>query len=186
VGPRAETTGINTLDWIIVGIVVLTALGGYKRGVVGTVLSLAGLILGSTVGSRLAPHFLSGGAHSRYTALIGLVGAFIGIAVFQVLTSILAKSIRGGLHFLPPLHLLDSLGGLAIGAVWGLALAWVAGAVVLQVPGHKQWKHDVRHSKIERRLDKIAPPHDLLRVQKRFLAIASQMSTRIEDEVNRP
>jgi hypothetical protein len=160
---------MTNLDWVLIGIVVLTGLGGYKRGLIGTVLSLAGLIVGAIVGARIAPTLLSGGSDSRYTALIGLVGAGIGIAVCQVIAGMVGKTIRGGLHLLPPLHLLDSLGGAAIGAVWGLALVWVASAVALQIPGHAKLRKDVRHSHVVRRLDKIAPPHDLLHVQKQLV-----------------
>ena len=35
---------MTTLDWIIVGFAAFTAFGGYRRGLVGTVLSFAGLV----------------------------------------------------------------------------------------------------------------------------------------------
>jgi uncharacterized membrane protein required for colicin V production len=162
---------VSNLDWILVGFVAITALGGYKRGLIGTVLSLVGLVAGAVVGARMAPHFLS--SHTRYSALVGLVGAFIGIGVFQVVASMVAKLIRGGLHLVPPLHLLDSLGGAAVGAVWGLALVWVAGAVALQIPGQTKIRKDVRRSHLIRRLDTIAPPHDLLNVQKQLVRFAA-------------
>ena len=138
---------MTNLDWVIAAVVVLSALGGYRRGLIRTVFWLVGLIAGAVVGARLAPHFLSAGPHSRYTAAVGLVGAFAGVAVCQLLTALAAKLIRGGLHLLPPLHLLDSLGGLALGGVWGLALCWVVGAVALQIPGHPKMRRDVRQSR---------------------------------------
>jgi len=162
---------MTNLDWILIVFVGITALGGYKRGLIGTVLSLAGLVAGAVVGARVAPHVLS--THTRYSALVGLVGAFIGIGVFQVVASIVGKTIRGGLHLLPPLHLLDSLGGAAVGAVWGLALVWVGGAVALQIPGYTKIRTDVRRSDLIGRLDKIAPPHDLLHVQKQLVRFAA-------------
>jgi hypothetical protein len=123
----------------------------------------------------MAPRFLDAGMHSRYTALVGLGGAIAGIVAFRLLASVLAKTIRGGLHLLPPLHLLDSLGGLVVGAVWGLALAWVVGAVALQVPGHPQVRREVRHSQVLVHLNRVAPPHDILRVQKQLGSIASEL-----------
>ena len=88
------------------------------------------------------------------------------MAAFRLFATFLARTIRGGLRLLPPLHLLDSLGGAVVGAVWGLALAWVAGAVALQVPGHPKISKEVRRSEVLHRLNKVAPPHDILLVQK--------------------
>ncbi|HEY4348871.1 MAG TPA: CvpA family protein [Gaiellaceae bacterium] len=164
---------MTNLDWVLIAFVVLTGLSGYKRGLIVTILSLIGLVVGAIVGARVAPHLLS--SHTRYTALIGLVGSGVGIAVFEVAARIVGRTIRGGLHLLPPLHLLDSLGGAVIGALWGLALVWVASAVALQIPGHAKLRKHVRHSHVVRRLDKIAPPHDLLHVQKQLVRFAAMV-----------
>ena len=134
-------------------------------------------MVGAVVGARLAPHFLQEGTHSRYTGLVGLGGAIAGVAVFQLLAALLAGTIRGGLRFLPPLRLLDSLGGAAVGAVWGLALAWVIGAVALQIPGEPKVRREVRQSNVLQRLDQVAPPHDILLIQKRFVSIESQLGS---------
>ena len=66
---------MTKLDWLIVVLIGFTGFGGYRRGLIGTVLSLAGLVAGAIVGARVGPHFLAGGAHSQYTALAGLGGA---------------------------------------------------------------------------------------------------------------
>jgi uncharacterized membrane protein required for colicin V production len=164
---------VKTLDWIIVGVALAIGLIGYRRGLVGMALSFIGLFLGAIVGARVAPHLLSQGGDSRYTAAIGLAGAAVGIVVFGIVTGVLATIVRGGLRLLPPLHLLDSLGGFVVGALWGLTLMWIGGAIALQIPGHSKLRHDVQQSKVLRKLDKIAPPDSLLRVQKRFVALAS-------------
>ncbi len=123
----------------------------------------------------MAPHFLAAGMHSRYSALVGLGCAVAGIVVFQLAARILAHSIRGGLRLLPPLRLVDSLGGLLVGAVWGLALVWVVGAVALQIPGNKQVHREVRRSEVLQRLDRFAPPHDVLRIQKQIASVTSNL-----------
>jgi uncharacterized membrane protein required for colicin V production len=162
---------MTRLDWVILGIVAVAALRGFRRGIIATVLALAGLVVGSVVGARLAPHFLAAGTSSRYTALVGLGCAAAGIVVFELIAGLLARSIRGGLRLLPPLRLLDSLGGLALGALFGLALVWVAGAVALQVPGHPQVRRAVRHSEVLERLDRVASPRDILLVPGRFTSL---------------
>jgi hypothetical protein len=158
-----------------VGVVSLAALSGYRKGLVVTAFSLAGVIVGAVVGARAAPHFLAAGPHTRYSALAGLAGALIGMAAFRLFARFLAGTIRGGLRLLPPLLLLDSLAGAVVGAAWGLALAWVAGAVALQIPGHPDVRRDVRQSEVLHKLNKVAPPHDILLVQKHLATIVSDL-----------
>jgi hypothetical protein len=158
-----------------VGLVALGTQSGWRRGLVVTAFSLAGVVVGAVVGARAAPHFLADGPHSRYTALVGFAGAIVGMAAFRLLASLLAGTIRGGLRLLPPLHLLDSLGGAVVGAACGLALAWVAGAVALQVPGPPRIRKDVRQSEVLHRLNEVAPPHEILLVQKHLTTIVSDL-----------
>jgi hypothetical protein len=156
---------VTTLDWIALGFAAFTALVGLRRGLVGTALSLAGLVAGSVVGARVAPHFLHGGAASPYTSLVTLGGAVAGAVLGQAVAGLVAGFVRGGLRLVPPLRTLDSLGGLAAGAAWGLALVWVAGAVALQLPKHSEVRADVRKSQVLQRLDQLAPPRDILKLQ---------------------
>ena len=156
---------MTRLDWIILGFAAFTALMGYRRGLVRAALSLAGLAAGAVIGARIAPHVLSAGTDSRYTALIGLAGAFIGASVLQTVGSWLGGMFRSTLHLTPPLRLLDSLGGLAAGAVWGLVLTWVVGAVALQVPGHPTWHRDARRSQVLHRLNQFVPPREVLQLR---------------------
>src|SRR5579862_670186 len=160
---------MTRVDLVIVGFVVVTALLGFRRGLVKTILSLAGFAIGAVVGARVAPHVLAHSTSSHYSALIGLAGAVVLAVVFQFLAGVLGSFFRAGLRLAPPLRLLDSLGGLAAGAIWGLVLAWVVGAVAVQVPGHPKWGRDARQSKVLHRLDKIAPPHDVLELRASLL-----------------
>jgi len=156
---------MTRLDWGLLGFAALCAFSGWRRGLVGTALSFVGLLVGAIVGARVAPQFLSGGKHSEYTALVGLGGAIGGAVLGQVVASLAGSFIRGGLRLVPPLRLFDSLGGLVVGALSGFALVWVAGAVALQIQGHKKVRREVKHSYVLRRLNRIAPPHDVLRIQ---------------------
>jgi S1-C subfamily serine protease len=159
---------VTRADWIAVAIVALGALGGLRRGLIGTVLSLAGLVAGAVLGAHVAPHLLHGGATSPYTPAIALTGAIVGAGLLSAVFGFAASFARGGLHLLPPLRALDSLGGLAAGAAIGLALVWVIGATLLQFPGQTTLRRDVQQSLILRRLNKIAPPSSLLRALNRF------------------
>jgi uncharacterized membrane protein required for colicin V production len=161
---------MTRLDWIVLGFAAFTGLVGFRRGLVRTALSLAGLAAGAVIGARVAPHLLHHSAATHYAALIGLGGAVAGAVLLQAAASIVGGLLRTGLRFAPPLRLLDSLGGLVAGAAWGLALVWVAGAVATQIPGHGSWHRQARESHVLQRLNEIAPPRDVLRLRASLLA----------------
>lgn len=159
---------MNRVDWIALAVIAIAALSGLKRGLVATALSLAALALGAVVGSRLAPHLLNGGSRSPYTPLVALVGALVGALLFQTFASLAGSVARGGLSVIPPLRMLDSIGGLIVGAALGLGAVWVAGAVLLQLPGQATLRRDVQQSTILQHANEIASPSELLRAFARF------------------
>ena len=157
----------NVVDWIALGLVVVSALGGMRRGLVVTALSFGGLVGGAYAGSRVAPHLLSGGSGSAWTPLAGLIGAVLGAVLLQTLAGIAGSMVRGGLR-LTPLRLVDSLGGLVVGAAAGVVLVWVISATALLVPGEAALRRDVQRSAIVRRLDQAVPPRRLLKLLARI------------------
>jgi uncharacterized membrane protein required for colicin V production len=160
---------MTRLDWIIIAFAAFTAFRGYRRGLVRTVLSFVGLAAGAVIGARAAPHFLAHTTASHYSALIGLGAAIAGALLFRLVAVILSGTFRLGLRLAPPLRSLDSIGGLAVGAATGFALAWVVGAVAVQVPGHPKWVRYAHQSKVLHRLNQIAPPRDVLRLRASLL-----------------
>jgi S1-C subfamily serine protease len=153
---------VTDLDWIALGFVALNALRGLRRGLVGTALSLAGLVGGAVLGDHVGPHLLAGGARSPYTPVAALVGAAVGALVGRTVASIIASFARGGLRLLPPLHALDTLGGLVAGALSALLVVWVLGAVALEIPDEPGLRRDAQRSEVLRELDTVAPPTTLL------------------------
>ncbi|HEV2593555.1 MAG TPA: CvpA family protein [Gaiellaceae bacterium] len=158
---------MTRVDWIALAIAALGALTGLRRGLIATALSLGGLAAGAVMGARVAPHFLHGGAQSPYTSVAALVGALVGASVLQGVAGIAGSFARGGLALIPPLRLLDTVGGAVLGAAMGLALAWVAGAMLLQLPGQTQIRHEIQQSVVLQRLNRIAPPSTVLRALNR-------------------
>ena len=152
---------MTVVDWIAAGVIALAALNGLRRGLIGGALSLAGIAAGAYFGAKLAPQFLSG-AESPYTPLVALIGAVVAGALLQTLASMAGSAIRTSLFALPPLRLLDTLGGLALGAVAGAAIVWVAGAVALHLPGQRELRQEVQRSRILRELNERVPPSRLL------------------------
>ena len=152
---------MTTVDWIAVAVIGVAALNGLRRGLVGGIFSLAGIAAGAYFGARLAPQFLSG-SESPYTPLVALGGAVVLGAFLQSAASVAANAVRRSLFVVPPLRVLDSLGGLALGAAAGAAIVWVAGAVALNTPGQTRLREEVQRSRILTAINERVPPSRLL------------------------
>jgi uncharacterized membrane protein required for colicin V production len=152
---------LTVVDWVAIAIVLLSALGGMRRGLVLSAFSLAGIAAGAYAGSRVAPHLLHGGSSSPWTAVAGLVGAVIGATLLQIVAVLAGSVVRGGLR-VTPLRMLDSAGGLLLGAATGLAIVWVGAAVALLTPGQTMLRQDVAQSQIVQQLEAAIPPRTLL------------------------
>jgi uncharacterized membrane protein required for colicin V production len=149
---------MTTIDWVILAATALFAISGYLRGFIAGVLSLAGFVLGAVAGTRVADALLSSGAASPYAPLFGLLGA-LGLG------AILAFGLEGvGIRLrrslaLPFLGILDGVLGALLSAAVALAIAWVAGIVILALPGGGgSLAASVRRSSILRQLDELMPP----------------------------
>ncbi|HVA31460.1 MAG TPA: MarP family serine protease [Gaiellaceae bacterium] len=158
---------LTTVDWIALALIGLMAVGGLRRGLIATALSLAGLVAGAYLGSRAAPHVLHGGAGSPWTPLAGLGGAVVGALLLQTVAGIAGSFVRGGLK-LTPFRFFDSLGGLVLGAGMGVVLVWVVGASALLIPGQPSLRRAVQQSQIVRRLDEAVSPSRLLHLLARI------------------
>lgn len=150
-----------TVDLIALAIVVLSALAGLRRGLVTGVLSLAGLAGGAVIGARVGSDVL-GAERSRWLPLAALAGAVLLAAVGQSVGVMLGRHLRRGLLVIPPLRVFDSVGGSMLGAVTGLAVCWVAGAVLLYVPGQTELRRYAQESRILSTLNRELPPARLL------------------------
>jgi len=158
---------MDLVDWIAIVIVVAAALGGFRRGLVLSAFSLVGLAAGAYVGSRVAPHLLHGGASSKWTPVAGLVGAVLGATLLQVAALLAGSFVRGGMR-VTPLRLLDSAGGLLLGAAVGLAIVWVGASVALLSPVQTGLRREVQRSAIVKRLNDALPPRTLLNLLSRI------------------
>jgi S1-C subfamily serine protease len=176
-GAGGSLAGVTRIDLVVVAVVAVAALLGFRRGMVGSALSAAGLIVGAILGARVAPHLLSGD-DSPYTPLVALAGGAVGAMVFESIGTLIGRAARRSMT-LPPLRALDSAGGLVLGAATGLALAWVAGAVALHLPGQTELRRDVQASVVLQRLNEIVPPSRLMEAIERvdpFPAIAGPLA----------
>jgi S1-C subfamily serine protease len=151
---------VTRVDWIAIAVIAVAAFLGFRKGLVASALSLAGVVVGAYLGARLAPHVLPGG-NSPFTPLVGLGGAAVGAVILEMVGTMAGSSLRGTMR-IPPLRLLDSLGGFAVGAAAGLALVWIAGAVALHFPGQREGRHAVQQSLVLTELNRLVPPSRIM------------------------
>jgi S1-C subfamily serine protease len=151
---------MTIVDWLAVALVLVAALGGAAQGFVWSSLSLFGLAVGAVVGGRIAPLLLTGGAHSQYSAAIALAGAVTFALVFELLGSTAGAALRRRERYF--LREADSIAGVVAGALIGLVVVWVLGAMALQLPGQTTLRQAVQRSLVLRRLNAIVPPRTIL------------------------
>ena len=152
---------MTKVDLIALGFVAITAFIGWKKGLLASALSVAGIVLGGWLGSRLAPALLEGGTSSPYTPLAALAGAAVGAILLETLGTLAGTSLRSRIRK-PRLSTFDSVGGLALGGVAGLAIVWVLGAVALLLPGQADLRHGAQKSALLRRLNEVVSPEKVL------------------------
>jgi S1-C subfamily serine protease len=153
---------VTGLDWIALTLAAAAAVIGFRRGLLVSALSLAGVALGAIAGGRIAPHLLPNGSHSPYTPLVALAGALVLAFLLEGFGAVAGGTLRGKLP-LGFARTADSAGGLVLGAVTGLAVVWVLGAVALQVPGQQDLRQAAQRSAVLRRLNELVPPRTVLR-----------------------
>jgi len=152
---------MSKVDLIALGFVVVTAFIGWKKGLLASALSVAGILLGAWLGSRIAPALLQGGRTSPYTPLAALAGAAVGAILLETLGTLAGTSLRSRIRK-PRLSSFDAFGGLALGALAGLAIVWVLGAVALLLPGQADLRHGAQRSAVLRRLNEVVSPEKVL------------------------
>ncbi|MCA3748362.1 MAG: CvpA family protein, partial [Rubrobacter sp.] len=105
---------MSALDWCIVAFVALAVFRGARTGFLAGLFSLAGVLLGASVGSRVARHLIPEGESPFLGAAITLVS----IVSFAILGEMIARSAGGSLRGRlrgGGSSALDSAGGAALG-----------------------------------------------------------------------
>ena len=151
---------MNPIDIGIIVFALAMAAIGWERGLVLSALPLAGFVGGVFAGARLAPSLLEGGAESPYAPAIAagggiLLGLFLAIALEGV-----GRNLSDRLAQREAARRADSIGGAALFGALALTIAWVFGAVALNLPGQgtREVREAVQRSSILVALNDIAPP----------------------------
>ena len=147
---------MGILDLFIALFVVLVVARGARTGFISGVFSLAGVVVGVSLGSRLAPMLLPDNESAVFRAGITLAT----ILAFAVLGDVIARAIGGSLRARisgPTSNILDGVGGAALGLALSLTLVWVIGVFTLQAPLLTSLHPTVKDSQILQVLNKQMP-----------------------------
>lgn len=146
---------MNTLDWILVVIVLAYALSGYWQGFITGAFATAGLLLGGCLGVWLAPTVLGGRAPSAWVSLGALFIVILCASVGQAIAQYAGSRVRDQITW-RPVRLLDAFGGALLSACAVLVVAWALGVAVAG-SGLAVVTQEVRGSTVLRHVDAALP-----------------------------
>jgi S1-C subfamily serine protease len=160
---------LDALDVIILIAAVSAAVGGYRLGFVGRVVSWLGLALGFYVAVRVLPPVLRSLHNSTATTLLVIAvvilvgGAMVGQAVGLLAGSQLHRALPLG-----PVRMVDRVVGAAVGAAGVVVVLWLLIPSLAQVSG---WPaRAVTDSSISRFVSRaLPPPPSALQVLRRLV-----------------
>ena len=158
---------MTTLDLLIALFVVLVVLRGARTGLLAGVFSLVGVVLGASLGSRVAPYLMPEEENALFGAGITLVSILAFAALGEIVARAAGGAIRGRLSS-PASEALDGLGGAALGLVLSLVLVWAIGIFALQSPPLAGVHPAVKESRIMQLLDERMPSGLLTRAVAEF------------------
>ncbi|MDR7085690.1 S1-C subfamily serine protease [Aeromicrobium panaciterrae] len=117
---------MNSLDLLIVLVLVAYAISGYFQGFVVNLIATVGLLLGGLLAIAVVPKLMSGRTPTLTTSLIAL-GAVIGAAAIgQGIGTYVGSNLRDGLRW-RPLRWVDAVAGSVLSMVAVLCAAWALG-----------------------------------------------------------
>lgn len=148
---------MNGLDLMVLALVLLAALGGYRLGFLARTASWIGLALGLFGAARVLPWFFERFSAQGPTnlALLGglllLLGALLGQAIGVVVGARLRLSLPDG-----GWHVADHAAGAAAGVLGVLVAVWMLLPTLADTPG--TLAAQTRNSFVARTLDDLLPP----------------------------
>ncbi len=150
------------LDLLIAIFVLLVVIRGARTGLLAGVFALVGVVLGASLGSRVAPYLLADGENPLFGAGITLAS----ILAFAVLGEVMARALGGTIRnrlSSPASDALDGFGGAALGLGLSLVLVWAIGVFALQSPPLASVHPAVKESRILGLLNERMPSELLTR-----------------------
>jgi S1-C subfamily serine protease len=150
----------DLLDLILIALIAAFAVAGYRQGFIIGVLSLAGFVVGVTLGAVIAPGVSRALARSASLQAFLAILVVFGVAVLgMMVASGLGVAVRSRLTGRPA-TLVDSLGGAAVNVIAVLLVAWLIGSFVVNAP-FPTISRQVNGSEVLRTVDRVMPTDTL-------------------------
>ena len=138
---------MNALDLTTLLLVLFFAWRGARAGFLAGAFSLAGVVLGAALGSRLVPALVGSGDDLVFGSVITLAS----VMAFAVLGDVLARSLGSFLRAKitnPASEALDSISGALLGGALSLTVVWVAATFALGAPPLSPLQPTIQGSKV--------------------------------------
>lgn len=155
---------MTVLDWALVVVVLLAAVGGATQGFLASALGFLGFAAGAFAGVRLGPLLLPDGSEDANAPVVALVAATVLGIVLGGLMQQVGERLRRRLQDGRQRRIGVSLDA-GLGAAFTVALvvgaAWLVSAIALQAPNlPSDWRSEIRRSTVLRELRRSLPPAD--------------------------
>jgi S1-C subfamily serine protease len=143
------------LDLIFLVLLVLSVIGGYRRGAVLQVIGLSGLFLGIVIGIMLAPRLARFGGDPLTQIAIALGVVLIGGAVGNLAGWVVGSRVRTRTHG-SKMQSADAYGGAVVSVIALLLTTWFLALNLANGP-FPQIARGIRDSRVVRGLDAVMP-----------------------------
>lgn len=120
---------MNTLDILVIVVLVAYAISGYVQGFVTNLVATIGLLVGGLLAISLIPKFMNERTPTVTSSLIALAVVVGAALVGQAIGTYVGTDIRDGLVW-RPLRWVDAVGGSALSMIAVLCAAWALGYAV--------------------------------------------------------
>ena len=150
---------MNTLDVVVLVLVLAYAVSGYWQGFVTGAFATAGLLLGGVAGFLLAPTVLGDAAPSVWVSLGAVLLVLVCASVGQAVLQWAGARIRDRITW-QPARALDAVGGALLSAAAVLVVVWALGFAV--TGARLPWvTGEVQNSRVLHRVNDVMPQRAL-------------------------
>lgn len=146
---------IETIDLILGMLLIIIAASGWRRGLIRTVLAVAGFLIGGFIGIQFGPILLGALGLDGALRLPTSVAMIIASASLgRYLAELVGGMLRATISF-TPIRSIDSMGGLVINVAGASLLIWAVAAAIVATTG--ALATTMRSSIILSSIDRVTP-----------------------------
>lgn len=148
--------GLNLVDMLLIGAVIVFAWAGWRQGFVVGVLSFAGFLGGGIAAALVLPSLATSLTESSVIRIaVVTVGVLTSALVAQTLLSMLGRRMRGAVSW-KPVRITDNLAGAALNVLALCLIAWIIASAVAFLPS-TSISTSVRDSRVLVTMDSLVP-----------------------------